>query len=313
MTGPLDSARGDRSTHWGNVGEAGFAAGTWILYFIQRYLGRWPFRIALAPVLLFYVLTARIARKSSREYLSRLGLPSSFRTTYLHIGAFAESLMDKTMAVSGRYPFHTLRFTGREVMLEAMEKKQGGVLVTAHMGCLEVCRLAAERKNGPKLNVLVHTRHAERFNSVLQRLDPHSQVKLIQVTDVSPATAALLAEKVDAGEFVVITADRVPLSDSTGRTVPVPFLGSTAYFPIGPWVLASALKCPVILFSVNREDDTYRARFEKLAERVELPRGKREEAATGYVAQYAQKLEQLCRESPYDWFNFFPFWEPPRA
>ena len=28
---------------------------------------------------------------------------------------------------------------------------------------------------------------------------------------------------------------------------------------------------------------------------------------------YAQKLEQLCRDSPYDWFNFFPFWEPPRA
>jgi predicted LPLAT superfamily acyltransferase len=161
--------------------------------------------------------------------------------------------------------------------------------------------------------VLVHTRNAEQFNSVLKRLSPDSQVTLLQVTDFSPGTAAMLAEKVSAGEFVVITADRVPLSDSSGRTVPATFLGATAHFPIGPWILACALKCQVILFSVNREDDSYRVRFEKLAEQVELPRGHREEAAAKYVAQYAQKLEQLCRESPYDWFNFFPFWEPPRA
>jgi predicted LPLAT superfamily acyltransferase len=295
------------------VGEAGFAFGTWFLYFVDRYLGRWPFRVVLAPVLLFYVARHKLARTSSREYFGKLGLRSSFRTTFLHIGAFAESLMDKAIAVSGRYPFHKLRFTGREVMLESLEAKKGGVLVTAHMGCLEVCRLAAERKNGPKLNVLVHTRNAERFNSVLKRLSPDSQVTLLQVTDFSPATAAMLSEKVEAGEFVVITADRVPLSDSSGRTVPAPFLGATAWFPIGPWILASALKCQVILFSVNREDDSDRVRFEKLTDQVELPRGRREEAAAKYVTVYAQKLEQLCRESPYDWFNFFPFWEPPRA
>lgn len=304
---------GSRTTHWGNVSEAGFAFGTWFLYFVDRFLGRWPFRVVLAPVLLFYVARHKLARTASREYFRRLGMPSTFGTTYRHIGSFAESLMDKAIAVSGRYPFERLRFTGREVMLESMAAKRGGVLVTAHMGCLEVCRLAAERKEGPKLNVLVHTRHAEQFNSVLQRLSPGSQVKLLQVTEFSPGTAALLSEKVEAGEFVVITADRVPLSDSSGRTVPAPFLGAIAHFPIGPWVLASALKCQVILFSVLREDDSYRVRFERLAERIELPRGQREEALTGYVTHYAQKLEQLCRESPYDWFNFFPFWEPPRA
>lgn len=302
-----------RTTHWGNVAEAGFAFGTWFMYFVDRFLGRWPFRVVLAPVLLFYVLRHKLARRSSQEYLGRLGLASGFGTTYRHIGAFAESMVDKAIAVSGRYPFEKLKFTGREVMLELMEAKQGGVLVTAHMGCLEVCRIAAAREHGPKLNVLVHTRNAEQFNSVLKKLSPDSQVSLIQVADFSPATAAMLAQKVDAGEFVVITADRVPLSDASGRTVPAQFLGGTAWFPIGPWVLASALKCPVILFSVLREGESYRVRFEKLADRVELPRGKREQAAVAYVERYAQKLEQLCRESPYDWFNFFPFWEPPRA
>ncbi len=302
-----------RSTHWANVAEGGFEFGMWLLYLVQRYLGRWPFRVAIAPVLFFYMFKRGLSRSSSAEYFTRLGLEPTFGRTFQHMGAFAETIVDKALAVSGRFPFHKLRFTGREVMLESMAQKKGGVLVTAHMGCLEVCRLAAERKDGPTLNVLVHTQNAERFNALLKRLDPHSQVKLIQVTDVSPSTAALLSEKVDAGEFVVIAADRVPLSDAAGRTVAVPFLGATASFPIGPWILAGALRCQVILFTVLHEDDTYRVRFEKLADRVELPRGRREEAAAGYVRAYAQKLEQLCRESPYDWFNFFPFWEPPRA
>lgn len=302
-----------RATHWANVGEAGFAFGSWILYFIERLFGRWPFRIALAPVLLFYVARHELARTASRDYFRRLGLPSSFATVYRHIGAFAETLLDKALAVSGRFPFQRLRFTGRELMMESFAAGKGGLLVTAHMGCLEVCRIAAERKHGPKMNVLVHTQNAAQFNAVLQRLDPDSQVRLLQVTDFSPATAALLAQKVDAGEFVVIAADRVPVSDAAGRTVPAPFLGATAWFPIGPWVLASALKCQVILFSVLHEAGTYRVRFEKLADRVELPRARREAAAVEYVTRYAQKLEQLCRESPYDWFNFFPFWEPPRA
>lgn len=302
-----------RPTHWANIAEGGFAFGMWLMFLIHRYLGYWPFRIALAPTVLFYVFARPIARAASREYFTKLGLKSSFFTVYRHISGFAETIMDKALAVAGRFPFNTIRFTGREVMFESMAQGKGGLLITAHMGCLEVCRLSAKRKDGPKLNVLVHTGNATEFSKVLKRLDPESQVTLIQVTDVGPATAAILSEKVDAGEFVVIAADRVPLSDASGRTVPAPFLGSTAFFPIGPWVLANALKCQVILFSVLREAGSYHVRFEKLAERVDLPRGRREEAAAQYAALFAQRLETLCRFSPYDWFNFFPFWEPPRA
>jgi predicted LPLAT superfamily acyltransferase len=302
-----------RRTHWANVSEAGFGLGVWLLYFVDRFLGRWPLRAVLAPVVLYYVLGNRVARQSSREYFARLGLEPSFAHTFRHIASFAESLLDKLLAVSGHYPFEKLRFSGREVMLESLAAGRGGVLVTAHLGCLEVCRIVAGRRKGLRLNVLVHTRNAETYNSVLRRLDPQTQLNLVQVSELGPGMAALLAQRVDAGEFVVITADRVPLSDTSGRTVVAPFLGADAHFPIGPWVLAAALKCQVILFSVVHEADTYHARFERLAERVDLPRAHREAAAAGYVRQYAQRLEALCRGAPYDWFNFFPFWEPPRA
>jgi predicted LPLAT superfamily acyltransferase len=302
-----------RPTHWANVGEKTFVFGTWLLYLVERYFGRLPFRVLLAPVLLFYVWRHHVAREASKEYLAKVGRTPSFWSVYRHIGNFAESLMDKLLAVSNRFPYARLKYSGREVMLDSIAKGKGGVLVTAHMGCLEVARLASVHNKTAKLNVLVHTKNAEQFNAILHRLNPNSQVRLIQVTDVSPATASMLSARVDAGEFVVLTADRVPPSDASGRTVPATFLGSTAHFPIGPWVLAAALKCQVIMFSVNRDGHGYHARFEKLADVVDLPRGKREEALARWVGLYAQKLEGLCRASPFDWFNFYPFWEPPRA
>jgi predicted LPLAT superfamily acyltransferase len=297
-----------RDTHWADVAEVGSGLGVWFLYTTERLLGRRFFRVALAPVALFYVLTRRLTRESSREYLARVGVAPTWRNCWRHVSSFAESLLDKVLAVSGHYPFQALRFSGREVMLESLAAGRGGVLITAHLGCLEVCRLAAENRRQLRLNVLVHTRHAGRFNAVLKRLDPRTQVQLLQVDELGPGVAAMLARRVEAGEFIVITGDRVPRS---GRTATAPFLGAPAHFPIGPWVLAAALGCQVILFSVIHEDRTYRALFEKLTDRVVLPRGDREAALAGYVARYAGWLETLCRRSPLDWYNFFHFWEKP--
>jgi predicted LPLAT superfamily acyltransferase len=91
----------------------------------------------------------------------------------------------------------------------------------------------------------------------------------------------------------------------------VPFLGAEAAFPIGPWVLAAALDCPVYwLACYQRPGDGGRHTLvcEQLRERVELPRKSRESALRAVIADYVQHLERACREAPLAWFNFFPFW-----
>lgn len=290
----------------------------WCLYWINRLLGRWPFRLVLAPVMLYFFVRQVSVRSSSRDYLERLqaatgavGHTVTWRDVFAHITLFAETVLDKALAIGGRYRFENIEFVGRDLMVRSFEEKRGGLLLTAHMGALEVVRANAQRK-GLRLNILVHTRHAERFNSMLRRLDPGNEVNLLQVTDFSPATAATLAAKVDAGEFVVIAGDRVPVSDA-GRVVWAPFLGKPAPFPIGPWVLAAALKCQVVFLTTLHHGDGYKVTFEKFRDRIDLPRKGREEALAAVVADYAKRLEQLCASSPYDWFNFYPFWEAADA
>lgn len=306
------------ATHWYEIGESTFAAGIWILYGVHRLFGRYPLRLLLYPVVTYYWLTRPLARSASLEYLRRMeqahgtiGTRPGWRHSLRHFLSFAETIVDKTLAYSGRYRFERVRFSGREALDAMIARGTGAILVTAHVGCLELCQAAAGRQPGLKLTVLVHTRHAERFNRVLRRLNPDCPVKLLQVTEVSAATAVLLGERVAAGEFVAIAGDRVPVTAS--QTANAIFLGHDAPFPVGAYVLASLIKCPLFLLGCVRTAQGHVVHFEQLAERVDLPRSRRSESLAGLAALFARRLEALLVSAPYDWFNFFPFWAQPIA
>jgi predicted LPLAT superfamily acyltransferase len=176
-----------------------------------------------------------------------------------------------------------------------------------------VLRAIGENAKKLRLHILVHTRHAERFNRMLERMNPASAERLLQATEIDSATIAYLAQRVDAGDFVVIAADRVPATSE--RTIDVPFLGGPVPLPIGPWVLAHALACPVYWLACYQragDGDRYTLVCEQMHERVELPRATRNEALRAVMADFAQRLERACRQAPYAWFNFFPYWRERR-
>lgn len=302
-------------THWARLGESTFVSGTWVLYAVYRVLGRWPFRLCLYPVVLAYWLGSGVARRSSLQYLSRLHAAEAVfasapgaRESLRHFRVFAETLLDKMLAIGGRYPRERVAFEGHQAMLaRSQQTGQGGIMVTAHMGCLELMQMAAGWREGLRVTILVHTAHAQRFNRILDRLNPKASVRLMQVTDFSPSTAMILADRVAAGEFIAIAGDRVPVSGD--RVARASFLGHEAALPAGPYLIASVLRCPVYLLSCLHVGEGYRARFELMAERIELPRGDRQGGLDARAAQFADWMTASLRESPYDWFNFYPFWD----
>ncbi|KWR74655.1 LpxL/LpxP family acyltransferase [Cupriavidus sp. IDO] len=301
--------------HWSRIGEATCVWGVWCLYGLYRVFGRPVFRAVLYPVVTYYWLMHGAARRASLDYLRRVqpaaGAAPGARHTLRHLFSFADTLLDKLLAIGGRYAFGNVRREGAEVMLRQIESGRGGIIVTAHMGCLELCRVLAKHRAGLRLTVLVHTAHAQRFNRILGRLDPQSTLQLYQVDEISPATAQELADKVRAGEFVAIAGDRAPAHG--GRAVSVPFLGAPARFPVGPYVLAALMECPLFAMGCIRHGDGHLLRFTELAREVKLPRGSREQALTGYATSYANWLAELLVMSPYDWFNFYDFWAAPDA
>lgn len=89
------------------------------------------------------------------------------------------------------------------------------------------------------------------------------------------------------------------------------FLGHPAVFNDGPFRLAALLRRKVFFMAgLYVGGARYDVRFEPLAdfsERLTDP-VQREQRIRAAVEAYVARLEALCREHPYNWFNFHDFW-----
>ncbi|HTX24805.1 MAG TPA: hypothetical protein VMD03_09120 [Steroidobacteraceae bacterium] len=261
---------------------------------------------------LYFFLFGRQAREVSREYLRRIarevptsGLAPDWRCAYRHFVAFAHAIRDKLDAWSGRLEYGEVEFEDHARLRAAADGERGVLVIGSHLGNMEVCRALASLNRRARLNVLVHTRHAAYFTRVLAMAGA-SQVELLQVTAFDAVTALALKQRIDRGEWVVIAGDRVPVHG--GRTVDVRFLGGVAPLPVGPYVLAALLDCPVHLMFCLRRSGRNHVYFEPFADRVAWPRAARDRVIAGLAQRFADRLAYYVRLEPLQWFNFYPFW-----
>lgn len=305
---------GRRIRHWAQINECSFVAGIYLLFWIIRVFGRWPLRAALYPVVLWYMMTRPAARAASKNYLRRLAqsggeviLKPGVFSVFRHFACFAESILEKMLLWSGLYETDQVKFVGKELIMAQTAAQSGGLLICCHLGNLELSRFLSKQLPGLKLTVLIHTKHAQRFNRLLAHLNPESQVDLMQVTELSPATAIVLARKVAQGEFVAIAGDRIPVSPHP-RVALAEFLGTVAPFPVGPYILANLFHCPVYLMFSISHGVTAEIHFELFHQAIRLPRKDRDQALARIATEYARRLEHFCRRAPLQWFNFYDFW-----
>lgn len=290
--------------------------GTFILMRLMLWGLKWVARPVMLPFVhltaLYFFLFGRETREASLDYLRRVsamvpeaGLRADWRTAYRHFRRFGTAILDKVDTWSGRLTVRNVVFDDYAEMRRLAHGPRGVVILGSHLGNLEVLRALGTLGHRVKLSVLVHTAHADYFNRIM-RMAGATDVELVQVTQMDAATALDLRARVDRGEWVVIAADRVPVHG--GRTVDVQFLGGTAAVPIGPYVLAHLLECPVHLLFVLRRGKRNHVYREAFAERVTWQRQSRDAAIAQYAQQYAHRLEHYLLLEPLQWFNFYPFW-----
>lgn len=306
------------------MAEVGTGWGLELTFALYRLLGERAARLLLHPIVFWFFLAAPGARRASSEYLSRLHAVDGFghipnwRDNYRHLHAFASAALDKVAAWMGRIDIHRIDFEKKADLYALRDSGRGAVIIGSHLGSLETARaLAAHLGQSRKINAIVYTDHAVRFNAILARANPGFAVNLIQVSQLGPDTAIELSEKIERGELLFIVGDRTPPSESArdgGRVCSASFLGAPAPFAQGPFILASLLKCPVYLFFCLAEGEgarqRFRIHFEHFTERVELPRKSRGEALQTLAQRYADRLAHYCRAAPLQWFNFYDFWHP---
>jgi predicted LPLAT superfamily acyltransferase len=302
-----------RSTHWASLRERGGYLGLVILAAIYNVLGRRLCLVAMSPVVLYFFVTGREQRAASREYLTRLWRRGYLREkptwslSFRHFVSFAVAALDGLAAWSAHIPVPIADEESQLLLDATTVDRRGAFVLTGHIGSPEVIRAIASLHKFVGLNVLMHAEQAKMFNRMVARFSPNTPARAFPVTNVGPEVAIALSEAIGRGEWIVMTGDRVPVSE-TGRTVEVPFLGDNAALPQGPFILAALLKAPVYSMFCWREGGHYRVRFSKFAEKIELPRNDRVGAVRAYASSFAIVLETIVAEAPLQWFNFYHFW-----
>ena len=133
------------------------------------------------------------------------------------------------------------------------------------------------------------------------------------MTSIGPDTAIRLSEYIERGDLVAIAGDRTAIGSESSLVAP--FLGHEAPFPVGPFILSMLLHCPVWSMICTRDPQRkarYKVTFQRLATPDHIPRTKRQEHLQNVVNAWANELSERILESPYDWFNFFDFWNPSK-
>lgn len=306
------------SQHWSSIHEAGTLTGMRFLFFIYRVFGRWVLTLAMQPVTLYFLLCRSEQRKASKEYLTNLYKvsPSSFKRkphlghSFLHFKAFSDVIIDKLLAWTIPISENEFHLTQPDIVDRLMNDPRGQLIIGSHFGNLEFCRGFMQRYKDKTINILVYDKHGANFVRMMEKQNPLSRVNVFQVDEFDIATMLTLQQKVANGEWVFIAGDRIPLS-GVQHTVEVSFLGKPAPFPSGPYLLAKALGCPVkFMFAYRHKPLNNKIVFDvvEVAEKLALSRANRQQDIQINAQKLASSLEHHCKKAPYQWFNFYPYW-----
>jgi predicted LPLAT superfamily acyltransferase len=304
---------------WFRIRERGSMFGMRFALGVYKYLGRHACRLLIWPVTAYFYVTDRRGRDASRKYFERLysteagknalGHEPGRRDIYRQFRAFGDAAIDKFAAWFGHITRRHTTWHNRELALGYLDRNEGVVLLGAHLGNLEAMRGVIEDTPRARINALMWVSNAEHFMRVLTGACPQMKDRLIAVDELTPQTSIMLQQKISDGEFIAMMGDRLT-AGAEDRNITIDFLGAPARFPQGPLIMASLLKCPVLLvFALRTDKGDYEIHMEKLADRIVLPRKDRASALREYLKTYAERLEHYACKAPHQWFNFYDFWD----
>ncbi len=273
--------------------------------------GRTLARLVLHPIALYFWVANGRARRASAEYLRRVhGRPAAWHETYRHVHHFAATVLDRVYLLRGELAQFDIDGEGAHALLAPLARGEGILMVGAHLGSFEALRTSAQCR-GARVAMLMYEDNARLINATLAAVAPQAQLHTIGLG--RPGAMLAVRRWLDGGGLAGLLADRtLPAQSERSHSVWLDFLGQRARFSDGPFRVAAMLRRPVIFMAgLYHGGNRYELRFVELADFRGVAPGDRRDA-DARIAQALQRyvtlLEALCRESPYNWFNFFDFW-----
>ncbi len=297
------------NAHWSARREGGGRFAVWLIRSIGLHLGRPVARALLYPITLYFYFRRGPERRAARTFLTRaFGRPARTRDVLRQIHCYAATVLDRVFLLARSTRGYAIAVHGLEQLEECIQPGRGVILLGAHIGSFEALRVLAEARPDLRLRMLMDRGQTPAMTELLHALNPAVAAMVIDAGGDGVHAVLAIRDAAAKGALIGVLGDRARPREAT-RTAA--FFGAPAAFPVAPYLLAAALELPMVLaFGLYRGGNRYEVFFEIFAARVELPRQERSARLDDYLRQYASRLEYYTRLDPYNWFNFYDFWQP---
>jgi predicted LPLAT superfamily acyltransferase len=198
---------------------------------------------------------------------------------------------------------------GEDTLRNLIADGNGLFLMGAHLGSFEVIRAIGRKDTDLRIIMVMHEDNAQKINAMLAAINSEAVQDIIGLGHID--SMLKVRDRLDEGSIVGMLADRTLGNDTL---YPVRILGAVAYLPGGPFRMAALLRRPVVFMTgLYLGGNRYAIHFDPLADFSDVARDQVDAAMKAAITRYAALLDQYCRKAPYNWFNFFDFWQPAPA
>ncbi|HNT38102.1 MAG TPA: acyl-CoA synthetase [Rubrivivax sp.] len=305
--------RPEQAAPWAEQQERSNRSALRLMAWIAVNLGRPVARLLLHPISAYFLLFSPGARRNSQRYLRRaLGHAPGWRDRYRHLHAFSAVVLDRIYLARGGLKDLSVQVHGGDLVYRTLEQGRGAFMLGAHIGSFEALHAVGKGEQLP-VAMVMYPDNARMIQGVLQAVAPELKLEIIAIG--RPGSTLAIRDWLERGGLVGLLGDRLPPSVAAGsgrqEVRELPFLGTPARFGSGPFRLAQMLRRPLLfMVGLYLGGDRYEVRFETLADFSAPPAdaAAREQQLDEALRAYVARLEALCREAPYNWFNFHDFW-----
>ncbi len=272
------------------------------VFFIKNFGVRSAY-VILYFVAFYYFLFLKSSNKVSYYYFrNRLGYSyiKSKISIYKHYLVFGKIIIDKTAISAGLRNQFTYEFDGIEILKELSKEKKGGILLSAHVGNFEIAEFFfSEVDLDFQINLVTTDLEHNAIKNYLESISTRKpSVKFIIVSE-DMSHIFQINDALSNNELICFTGDRY---FEGSKFIETEFLGETAKFPAGPFLIASRLKAPVVFVYVMKQTNKH---YHLYARKSEAKHRDEKELVKSYV----DSVESILKKYPLQWFNFFDFWE----
>ena len=269
---------------------------------VMRVLPLWMLYFAMALVVPFYMLFGKGFKPTYRFYREGFGYGGwkSFWMVLANHFRFGQVVLDRFAAYAGKR--FTYQVEGQALSDELELRPEGFVQLSCHVGNYEMSGYSVLSKH-KRFHILAFSGETETVqNNRKREFEKHNVDMILMKEDLSHLFA--LNAALDHGDIVSMMADR---TFGSQKNIECQFFSKTAPFPVGPFSIVATKSAPVLTVFVMKEGiRKYRISIRRLT----YDAGADKQTQIAQLAQrFATMLEDVVREYPTQWFNYFYFFK----